>query len=495
MVPEISRARVRRRRMGAASLAVAAMAGTFVTATAAAAGAASAASIAGTAPAWATASADRGQTAAGTAVTSTVYLAGKDQAGMTAYAEAVSTPGNALYHKFLTPAQFQSRYGTTAAQVSAVEAWLRSAGLRVVSADSHQVVVSGTAAQTEAAYSTSLHQFSVKGKSYRAPSSDARVPSSVAADVLTISGLSSMPTLLAPSSLISPAQVQEQVTGQKPTMTKQPDGSYYLGQEPCSSYYGQVKDTNAPAQNGTKNNPYVMCGYVPSQLRSAYGVVGVNGKGVTVAIIDAFGSSTMLADANKYAVNHGDPAFKSGQYLQTMTPSQWYDEDECGGVAGWSGEETLDVESVHTMAPGATVHYYGGNSCQNADLLAPLQQIVDKHSADIVSNSFGQVVYSTTGNLDETDQAAEDQVLKQAAVEGIEVNFSTGDCGAEDPTVASAPCTANDTSSQPQAELARLRPVGDRRRRHQPRDRQERPAGVEHRLGHLHHARRGHQLG
>jgi len=449
MSPEIPRSRARRRRVGAASLAVAALTGSFITATVASAGAASASAVAGTAPAWATASADRGQVAAGSAVTSTVYLAGKDQAGMTAYAQAVSTPGNALYHKFLTPAQFQARFGTTAAQVNAVEAWLRSAGLRVVSADSHQVVASGTAAQTEAAYSTSLHQFSVKGKSYRAPSSDARVPSSVAADVLTVSGLSSMPTYLAPSSLISTAQAQEQVTGQKPSMTEQPDGSYYIGQEPCSSYYGQIKDTNAPALNGTKNNPYVMCGYVPSQMRSAYGVAGVNGKGVTVAIIDAFGSSTMLADADKYAVNHGDPAFKPGQYLETMTPSQWYDEDVCGGVANWGGEETLDVEAVHAMAPGATVHYYGGNSCQNADLLAPLQQIVDKHSADIVSNSFGQVVYSTTGNLDETDQAAEDQVLKQAAAEGIEVNFSTGDCGAEIQTTG---CGQADTSTQPQAD-------------------------------------------
>lgn len=449
MAPETTRSRARRRRVGAASLAVAALAGTFVSATAASAGAASAAAVAGTAPAWATASADRGQTASGSTVTSTVYLAGRDQAGMRAYAEAVSTPGNAQYHRYLSPAQFQAKYGSTAAQTAAVEAWLRSAGLRVVSANSHEVVVSGTAAQTEAAYSTSLHDYSVKGKTYRAPSGDARVPSSVAADVLTVSGLSSMPTLMNPASLVNTAQAEAQITGQKPTMTKSADGAYYIGQEPCSSYYGQVKDTNAPALDGTRNNPYVMCGYVPSQLRSAYGITGVTGKGVTVAIIDAYGSTDMLADANQYAKNHGDPAFKPGQYLESMTPAQWYDESECGGPSGWGGEEHIDVEAVHAMAPGAKVHYYGGNSCQNADLLAPLQQIVDTHSADIVSNSFGEVVYSSTGNLDATDQAAEDQTLMQAAIEGIEVNFSTGDCGAEVPTTG---CGANDTSTQPQAD-------------------------------------------
>jgi subtilase family serine protease len=449
MAPYISRSSARRRRVGAASLAVAALTGSFLTATAASAGAASAATVAGTAPAWATASADRGQVAAGSAVTSTVYLASRNQAGMEAYAEAVSTPGNAQYHKFLSASQYQAVYGTTAAQISAVESWLRSSGLHVVSANSHEIVVSGTAAQTETAYNTSLHDYSVKGKTYRAPSGDAKVPSGVAADVLTVSGLSSMPTYMSPASLVSTSQAEGQITGQKPSMTKSADGAYYIGQEPCSSYYGQVKDTSAPALNGTKDNPYVLCGYVPSQIRSAYGVTGVSGKGVTVAIIDAYGSGDMLSDANQYAENHGDPAFKPGQYLDTETPAQWYDQDVCGGPAGWAPEEHIDVESVHAIAPGATVHYYGGNSCQNADLLAPLQQIVDTHSADIVTNSFGEVVYSSTGNLDQTDESAEDQTLMQAAIEGIEVGFSTGDCGAELPTTS---CGASDTSSEPQAD-------------------------------------------
>lgn len=452
MAPEITRARVRRRRVGAASLAVAALTGSFVVATAATASAAGAAtaSVLGTAPAWATSAADRGAVAAGSPVTSTVYLASTDQAGMAAYAAAVSTPGNPLYHHYLSASQFQGRYGTSSAQVSAVESWLRSAGLKVVSANSHAIQVSGTAAQTEAAYSTSLHAYSVKGKTYRAPSSDAKVPSSVASDVLTIDGLANMPTYMKPASLVSTAQAETQITGQKPSMTKSADGAYYVGQTPCSSYYGQVKDTNAPAENGTKNNPYIVCGYVPSQMRSAYGVVGgLDGRGVTVAIVDAYGSSDILPDANQYAVNHGDHAFGSGQFLDTETPANWTAEAACGGPAGWAPEEHIDVESVHAMAPGATVHYYAANSCNDPDMLAALQQIVDTHSADIVSNSWGEPVYSTTGNLTATVMAEYDQVLMQAAIEGIEMNFSSGDCGADIPTTG---CGVTDTSSQPQAD-------------------------------------------
>ena len=39
------------------------------------------------------------------------------------------------------------------------------------------------------------------------------------------------------------------------------------------------------------------------------------------------------------------------------------EQDECGGEAGWNSEQTLDVEAVHGMAPGANVHYIGAQNC------------------------------------------------------------------------------------------------------------------------------------
>ena len=265
MAPEISRAR-RGRRVGAASLAVAALTGTFVSATAASA-TTSAASVTfgGMQPAWATASADRGQVAPGTAVTSTIYLAGKDQAGMEAYAVAVSTPGSAVYHQYLSTSQFQARYGTTPAQISAVESWVRSAGLRVVSANSHEVQVSGTAAQTEAVYGLSLHNYSVKGHTYRAPASSARIPAGVAGDVLSIGSLSTMPALMAPAGRINTTARRRSSPAPMPKTGVTRDGATYAGISPCSSYYGQLTDTTAPAQ-GSGDNPYVLCGYIPAAV-------------------------------------------------------------------------------------------------------------------------------------------------------------------------------------------------------------------------------------
>ncbi|MGH3155828.1 MAG: protease pro-enzyme activation domain-containing protein, partial [Streptosporangiaceae bacterium] len=57
--------------------------------------------IAGTRPAWAT-----GRAAAVTkgAVNTRIYLAGRDAAGLTAYATAVSDPASSIYRHYLTPA-------------------------------------------------------------------------------------------------------------------------------------------------------------------------------------------------------------------------------------------------------------------------------------------------------------------------------------------------------------------------------------------------------
>src|SRR5882757_11356844 len=64
--------------------------------------------LSGTKPAWATTKADKGATADSSKVTLRVYLAGKDAAGLAAYAQAVADPTSAYYGQYLTPAQTQS---------------------------------------------------------------------------------------------------------------------------------------------------------------------------------------------------------------------------------------------------------------------------------------------------------------------------------------------------------------------------------------------------
>src|SRR6266702_1611896 len=93
---------------------------------------------------------------------------------------------------------------------------------------------------------------------------------------------------------------------------------------------------------------------------------------------------------------------------------------------GWYGEETLDVEAVHAMAPGANILYVGApNNYQDLD--AAMNHVVDQHLADIVTNSYG----FATELLPPGYVKPFEDTLIQAAAEGIGVYFSSGDSGDE----------------------------------------------------------------
>ena len=134
-----------------------------------------------------------------------------------------------------------------------------------------------------------------------------------------------------------------------------------------------------------------------------------------------------------------------------MDPSQWNSQDLCGGPEGWAPEESLDVEMAHGLAPDANVVYVGANSCTDDDLLGAISNIVDNHLADVISNSWGEIMHTTdNADITATEISAYEQVFKQAAVEGIGINFSAGDCGDSSPFAAAtgANCQADTSRAQ-----------------------------------------------
>lgn len=385
--------------------------------------------LAGSVPSWAKASAAHGSVSAATKVKLTVVLNLRDPQGAAALATAVSDPSNAAYGHYLSADAFRARFAPTSSQVSSVTRWLSHAGLSVSEVpDNHRwVVVTGTVAQAERAFGTKLGAFSVAGKVERAPQSAVKVPASMAGLVAGVDGLSSVLRLNKPSS-VTPSKL-----GGAPA----PDA--FVNGRPCSAYFGQKIATTLPGAYGSKV-PYATCGYVPSQLQGAYGVTpllakGVNGTGVTVAIVDAYAAPTIRSDANTYATTHGGQAFAPGQFTQVTPKAYRYgywdkiNGDLCG-ENGWYGEETLDVEAVHAMAPGANIVYSGARSCDDPDLLASINDIVDHHRAQIITNSWGGV-----GEPDPATQGAllnaYKQTFLQAAAQGIGIFFSSGDNGDE----------------------------------------------------------------
>jgi subtilase family serine protease len=405
--------------------------GVVTAATAASAGSTPRVSIAGSHPQWASAKAKVSNAAvSGSAVTANVYLAAHNGAGLTAYAKAVSTPGNRLYGHYLSPVQVQRAFGPTASQISAVEGWLTGAGLsvtKVVPGFGGYVQVKGSTAAAARAFSVTFGAYKgADGRVYRAPEQSASYPGSISGDIVSVTGLDSAQHLM------------------KPAETLPPPGQNYFVAPTCAKYFGQLSATKV-ADSGAaiptaygKAQPWTVCGYTPAQIRGAYGVAasGMTGKGVRVAVVDAFASPTMATDANLYAKATGDKPFRPGQYAQVLRggTNGWLNTgpDACD-AAGWYGEEALDVESVHGMAPDAHVTYVGAIDCTDAGLADALAYIVNHHTADIVTNSWGESYDSSTMN------DVYDLLFQVGAVEGIGFFFSSGDSGYEDPAYEQDP--------------------------------------------------------
>ncbi len=408
-------------------------------AAAAPAGAASRTTVTGSVPKWAQPSRDRGA-APDKQVTVTVYLPLRDADAANALLARVTDPSNASYGQFLSPDAFRDRFAPSDADVAAVEGFLRGAGLTVtdVAANNQSVEAAGTLAQAEGAFATSVHRYAYKGRLLDAPSGNLSVPASLDGKVLAVSGLDQSGAFTRPQSDIPGASPQAAPQGVRPGAgTGAPPPDAFVNAPPCSTYFGEKTATQYPSVKGQKV-PFAPCGYTPPQYQGAYGTAGlvskgIDGRGVTVAITDAYAAPTILTDANTYAQRHGQKPFKGGQFRQILPkrPFQYgFDDavngDQCG-EQGWYGEETLDVEAVHAMAPGANVLYVAARNCFDDGFLAALNKIVARRQADIITNSWDDLEQFLTPDL----QQAYGAIFTQAALEGIGVFFSSGDDGDE----------------------------------------------------------------
>lgn len=351
-------------------------------------------------------------------VTFNVVLPLRHAAAAESYATSVADPKSANYHRYLTPARFNATYAPSASSVTAVKKFLASRHLRptAVAEGNRWVTATGTASAVGKAFDTQLKSYSVNGRALHAPDSALSVPASLAPDISGVAGLDT--TALAHTNTVRPAPGAAAKAGAQvlPKPSK------------CSSFWAQHAQSVPPAYGGQDSYPTYICGYVPDQLQSAYGVKnaivnGRTGKHVTVAIVDAYASPTMKADANQYSTNQGLPTFTKDQYTEKVF-RPFNEQIACGGEAGWNGEETLDVEGVHSIAPGANILYVGGQNCDQG-LDVATNYIVQHHAADIVSNSYG----FGGEDVPASELSLEHSIFVQAAAEGIGFYFSSGDSG------------------------------------------------------------------
>jgi len=162
----------------------------------------------------------------------------------------------------------------------------------------------------------------------------------------------------------------------------------------------------------------ILC-YPPNFLKTAYnfpstkGYDGLNGKGQTIVIVDAFGSPTIQSDLNTYDAAFGLPATT----ITILCSPTWTGASTdvcplntiadiatvgatpaglaCGGVLGvegWVEETTLDVTMAHSLAPGAHIVLLVANDCYDTSLYGAEMAVVSQHQyrGSIMSQSFGE---------------------------------------------------------------------------------------------------------
>jgi subtilase family serine protease len=247
----------------------------------------------------------------------------------------------------------------------------------------------------------------------RSPESALSVPNSIAGDVSAVVGLDDSAQFVQTDHTVG---------------SNAPPPAAFVSAQPCSSYWGQLQATGFTNPYGTGTLPYTTCGYTPQQIKGAYGISGYDGTGQTVAIIDAYAAPTILQDVNQWSTNRGLPIMKTNQLTQDVAPGTYHhpERGQKQDPQGWYGEETLDVEAVHGMAPAAHIVYVGApNNFQDLD--AALNFVVDKDVAPIVTNSYGW----NTELLPNGFIKAEEDTILQGAIEGIGIYFSSGDDGDE----------------------------------------------------------------
>jgi subtilase family serine protease len=370
--------------------------------------------------------------AAGSQVQLSVFV-GQNQAGLAAAATAVSSPHNPSYGHYLSPAQVQARFGATAAQQSAVRAWLTGSGLSVTHDDAFVITAEGTAAKAEAAVQASLalnRPANADAEAQVLPGNAMSIPSALASTISTIR-VSTAATIAsavhepqtaptaptASATATATATVTATATATPtptPTATSTPTAQ-------CSAYYGQQPATGLPQAYG-RTIDWAPCGYTPSELRAAYGATasGLTGAGTTVAVLSLIGDPTALSDANEWSQQEHVPPFAPGQFTSYVAAN-------AGG--GYELEPAMDIEAVHGMAPAAKVDFVAGDGSITGDaLLDSLDTVVQQHLASVVSDSWYEVLMS----LQQTPASmitSWESVLQQAALEGITVDAASGDFG------------------------------------------------------------------
>lgn len=249
-------------------------------------------------------------------------------------------------------------------------------------------------------------------------------------------------------------------------------GTISMGLQPVAPEPPLIRPDLVELQTGTglafppttgycESHFHVAC-YQPFQLQRAYDLLpllrrGIDGRGISIAIVDAFGSPTIRSDLQTFDEAFGLPAPPSLTIIQPAGQVPPFPQDPFGrgDRLGWAEETSLDVEWAHVMAPSANIVVVETPQSETEgiqgfpQIVTSERYVINHRLADVISQSFGATEETFPDPRDILD-------LRGAYVDAlrnrITVLASAGDTGPTDPREDGTCCYAYAVNSWPSSD-------------------------------------------
>lgn len=330
---------------------------------------------------------------------------------LSTYLNTLSNPASVNYRRFLTTAQFARRFGAPATAIANVTQYFKGFDLRATGLSKGHIILHVDGATTDVARALNASLVTVRrsdGVLATQLTTQASIPSSVANDVTSIVGI---------SSVVSPQSAS--LVAHQSARASTPSG--------CAS-----AGAGASLSSTTPNS---LGGYTVAQQAQLYGIDklwanGDNGAGQTIGIYE-LGSFT-LNDVTNYLSCY------------SISPSISNTNVDGGATGGPTAEATLDIEEAAALAPGATLEVYSGPNSSTGPVDV-YQQMADNNTANLITTSWGTCETDPNGSA-----SAEQAIFEQMAAQGQTVLAAAGDNGSSDCAgVTTKSPAVDDPASQP----------------------------------------------
>jgi len=300
------------------------------------------------------------------------------------------------YHHWLTPAEFGQMYGPAQQDIDVVTKWLGAHGFQVEKVGTGRTTIqfSGTAAQVQTAFHTSIHQYVVNSEQHWANSSDPSIPTALTPVVAGIRSLHNF--------IPKPAIRPRRASSLRPGFT--------------------FNNGSACDIAGSSD----LCFAVgPNDFATIYSVpAGIDGTGVTIAIVSD--SNINTTDVAQFRTLFGLTGGALNVIVNGTNPGKTSDEIEADLDTEWSGAVAKNA-TIDLVVSQSTNTAFGGDLSAEYIIDYPNSSHTNTSTglAPILSYSYGECELG----LGTSANAFYNTEWQQAAAEGITVLVSAGDDG------------------------------------------------------------------